>query len=443
MVIIGLLLILLLGYLIVNLLDFKFTLYEKMSTGFLISTGFSTFLWFLFTTIGFTFDLNMCLIVLTVSIFLFLILNIMLNKINFSNIAIPKINKNKFQLVVILLILVAVGSSLVANLYWPIRDWDALTLYDFRGKFFASENSISEVFKIHRYYLGYPLYTSLLHAFVYLLDTQGNPLFIYTLIYASFIVAFYFSLKRITNNRIALIFTFIIAFTFEIFDHSLLSYTNLPYSAFLLLGYLYFINYVKDTKLSSLILASLLIGLSGWIRSSDPFWIPALLLMIYESIKNKKFNHLAMFIAIILTIRLPWNYFVSEISKGYSVTSSNNFNLIFTTSISKYIDRLFLVIPYVWINVIKPQFSVYLMFVLTLLMYIPKPSSVLTITRLLILINLCVIIGGVYFYSIVYEKWQVIGNSVTRMSIFMTPLILIAVAITVSHKYSNLFSNEK
>jgi 4-amino-4-deoxy-L-arabinose transferase-like glycosyltransferase len=278
---------------------------------------------------------------------------------------------------------------------------------------------------------------------VYLLDTQGNPLFIYTLIYASFIVAFYFSLKRITNNRIALIFTFIIAFTFEIFDHSLLSYTNLPYSAFLLLGYLYFINYVKDTKLSSLILASLLIGLSGWIRSSDPFWIPALLLMIYESIKNKKFNHLAMFIAIILTIRLPWNYFVSEISKGYSVTSSNNFNLIFTTSISKYIDRLFLVIPYVWINVIKPQLSVYLMFVLTLLMYIPKPSRVLTITRLLILINLCVIIGGVYFYSIVYEKWQVIGNSVTRMSIFMTPLILIAVAITVSHKYSNLFSNEK
>lgn len=432
-----------LGYLIVNLIDLKFTIYEKLATGFLISTGLSTFLWFIFTSFGFTFDLKMCLNILTVLIIVFLILNIIFKNINSLKFPIFNFRVSNFQLIVTLLILIAVVSSLIANLYWPIRDWDALTLYDFRGKFFASENSISDVFKIHRYYLGYPLYTSLLHAFVYLLDVKGNPLFIYTLIYASFIVAFYFNLKRITSNKIALLFTFVIAFTFEIFDHSLLSYTNLPYSAFLLLGYLYFINYVKDTKLSSLVLASLLIGLSGWIRSSDPFWIPALLLMIYESIKNKKFNHLVMFIVIILTIRLPWSYFVSEISKGYSVTSSNNLNLIFTTSISKYIDRLFLVIPYVWINVIKPQLSIYLMFVLTLLMYIPKPSRVLTITRLLVLINLCVIIGGVYFYSIVYEKWQVIGNSVTRMSIFMTPLILIVVAITVSHKYSNLFSNEK
>lgn len=443
MIIIGVILIFVLGFLIINLIDSKVSLLEKIFTGFLISSGISTFSWFLISTIVNRFDLKITLLFMFFAILLFLILNLVFKKFEALFSRKPILRISRIQFAIITFILIAVVSSFLANSYWPVRDWDALTLYDFRGKFFASQNSIRSVFDIHRYYLGYPLYTSLLHSYVYLLNTNGNPLFMYTLIYVSFITITYSVLTRISSSKISLLFTFIIAFTFEIFDHSLLSYTNLPYSTFLIAGYLYFLNYIKDKKMSYLIIASVLIGLSGWIRNSDPFWIPPVLLMIYQSIKDRKIKHLLLFVTIILIIRLPWSAFTNEVSKNYLISSSNNLNLIFSTSIFKYIERLFLVIPYIWINVIKPQSAIYITFLLSLFMYIPKQNRVLSSIRSLVLTNLCVIMGGVYFYSIVYEKWQVIGNSVTRMSIFMTPLVLINIAITLFFKYSNFFSDEK
>ncbi len=428
MIYLGIFLILVLGILIVNLINPKTTLIEKVFSGFLISSGLISFLWFIAYLVGVTFNLSSTLAVLSIVLVVFAILNILFKRnINVDLSTLVKVKK--YELIIGTLIFLAFASSFLADIYWPIRDWDALTLYDFRGRFFASQNDISSVFDIHRYYLGYPLYTSIFHGFIYLLDDAGNPLFIYALIYISLIVVLYSILSRITNKTVAMIFSFVVAFTYEIFDHSLLAYTNLPYSSFLIIGYLYLLNYFTENNKTHLFMSALFIGLSGWVRSSDPFWIPPILLLIYEAVKSKKYKSFVTFVLTILFFRMTWSIYVSEISKNYAIISSNNIGLLFSTSLSKYIDRLFLVIPYIWVNVIKPQISVYILFGLSLLVYLPKPSKTVNAIKSLVLINLAVIFGGVYFYSIVYDKWQVIGNSVTRMSIFMTPLILIQLAI--------------
>ncbi len=428
MIYLGIFLILVLGFLIVNFINPKITLVEKVFSGFLISSGLISFLWFIVYLTGVTFNLSNTLSVLSIALVVFVILNVLFKRKIYLDIS-TLFKFKKYELIIGTLILLAFASSFLADIYWPIRDWDALTLYDFRGRFFASQNDISSVFDIHRYYLGYPLYTSIFHGFIYLIDDTGNPLFIYALIYISLIAVVHSVLSRITNKTVAMVFTFVIAFTYEIFDHSLLAYTNLPYSSFLIIGYLYLLQYFTENSKAHLFMSALFIGLSGWIRSSDPFWIPPILLLIYEAVKSRKYNSFVVFVLMILFFRVPWSIYVSEISKNYAITSSNNIGMLFSTSLTKYIDQLFLVIPYVWVNVIKPQLSVYILFALSLLVYLPKQSKTVNAIKSLVLINLAVIFGGVYFYSIVYDKWQVIGNSVTRMSIFMTPLILIQLAI--------------
>ena len=398
---------------------------EKICLGILIGSAIFTLFLFLANIAGYPINLTTGTIILACNVIisgLFLLFNKKLSK----NFIILKPNFGKFNQIskiFILIIFLLFVTSILLNVYWPVSGWDALTLYDFRGKFIAETGSIGNLFNIHRYYLSYPLYTSLVHTWIYLLGLN-NPSFFYSLVYISFVIIFFFNLARLTNRFYALIFTLMLSISSEIYQHSLLAYTNLTYIVFLVLGflYLYYWRVSKDNKY--LYLSALLLGLSGWVRSSDPFWVVPLIPVFYYLVKSNKLLLWLKYTIVILLFKVPWSLYVYFVSRNFTIKSSNEINKIFTLNLDQYITRFVLVTEFFYTNVLKPNWLIILLFLAGLLLIIKTKKYDLIFFSWLIIFSLLIIFGGTYFYSLIYEKWQLVGDSVARMSMFLIPLVL-------------------
>lgn len=411
---------------------------EKISLGFLLSTGVFSLLLFLANIGGYILNLT------TGSVILVILLLLSCFSLAFSrglrkNFFMWTFFAGKLKKVILICGLVIIAlfiSSLIYNIYWPVNGWDALTLYDFRGRFFAETGNIREVFSIHRYYLGYPLYTSLMHSWIYILGLS-NPSFFYSLLYIAFILTFYFNLARLTNSRYAIVFSTLLAFYFELFQNSLIAYTNLPYTVFIVLGFLYLLTWCETEEKKYLFLSALLVGISGWIRSSDPFWVVPLVITFYYLVKSGNFVLWLGYVLIVVLFRLPWSIFVNVVSKGYIVTTSNQFGNFLNYGFDGLISRFIKVVNYFFINVFKPNWAILMVFLAGLLIVFRSKNKLLKYLGSMIFLSLGIIFSGIYFYSLVYEKWQLVGNSVARMSMFLPPLIIFFAAVLLYQHLTN------
>lgn len=425
LVIIGLLLTVLFGLLITYVLSSRLHPVERLGLAYLLGIGLLTYLMFLSFLIGFKFTLINTLFILTLTIITLLVwarkipdkFRLEMKELFFW----PKFLFLEKILIFVLAILFIY--SLVNSLYWPVADWDALAIYDFRAKVFAATGSMTE--GINRgYFFGYPLLVSLADAWVYLLGGD-NPKFIYSLFYISFSFIFYGILRRLCSRRLALFSTVLLATTPSLFAHSMIVYTNLPYTVFLVTGGLYLYLWILKQNKEFLIFSALLMGLSTWTRSTEPFWLTNLIIVIGFSLVKKNYQAIFWYLLFFLLIQQPWRIYESQmIGQNYSTAGQ------ITSSISIMlknieINRIKQVIEYLYQNVISSWQPILTLFLLSLVLSGRRLfKSKIFIFLLIILINFLILLGGTYVLSINYSVWQKIPGSAERMSMFFIPLFL-------------------
>lgn len=393
---------------------------ERLALGFAIGAGISTFLWFFLSLLGFSITLFLLVLV---SCFSSLLGTFLTRSYPVATISFVRPARHGSPL--IYLILGVSALALIISAYSPVTAWDALTLYDFRGIVIAQSHSLRDI-EISSYYLSYPLFTSLVHAATYMLGGL-NPNFFYSLFYLSLLTIVYSRTKRLTNSLYASIAAIFVATSPFLFEHATISYTNLPYA-------LFFVGSVLYAPLS-LILSGILLALSVWTRTAEPFWILAILYQSYLSLKNKNYRDLALAILIFFSIKMSWSNYLASVyaAHGFAKGLAHSYNL--DTMVKMYVN-LPQVLHYFYEFILLPHLGLSGVIFASLITFIQqrKLRSILTPFLLLLFSLVGMVVGGIAIFSTYYASWYSIGGSATRMVIFLIPLIIVLGAQALYHQ---------
>lgn len=309
--------------------------------------------------------------------------------------------------------------AFIIGSYLPLTAWDSIALYDFRAHAIAITHSLADMTK-STYDMSYPLHISLLHSFVYMFggeSAQG----LHALFFGSLLAVVYERLRSWTNPKWAIIGTILIATSSELFDHATFAYTNLPYTTYLIAGLLYLLSPARR----ELIIGSVLIGISSWTRSAEPFWLLAWLLLIFQSFRFKDFRSLVLGSLALYGIRYGWTqYYNSVVSALLGEVPSLTTNL----SISGIVSIFPQLPSYYWylrLNVIDPYLGYWFLSIHMFIVWLKSRSPRLGLFILLQLATLGIVVAGVMLMSLYLTSWADIGTSARRMVLFVIPLSLV------------------
>jgi hypothetical protein len=297
-----------------------------------------------------------------------------------------------------------------------------MVLYDFRAKIFAQTGSMQDAIA-RGYFFGYPLLTSLIHTWSYLLGVS-NPQFYYGFLYTFLVINFFTNIKKLKVNRLLSLFiTALVAVSPRLFDHTQWAYTNLPYSIYIILGSIYLYWGIKNKDLGSFITSALLIGLSTWTRTAEPFWLSCLVMGIAFSLFIKKWLWPLIYITIFCSIMLPWRMFQSMFGDG----GVNVANQIVSTSVGAVTNFQFSIIrttlDFVMINVVNEYLGHFLLLAIILVVkFLIKSKN--WFFSFLILFDLCLTFAGTLIFVKDTSYWSEIPNSLTRMVMFIPVMVL-------------------
>lgn len=419
---------------------------EQLATGFIIGVGiFVAATFYLGIISNFFSPANFLLLAIGLTVLSYGIMS--LNKTQNVNITLPRKSSNLsgyykwFFISIWLTIIILLVSAFITNLYWPVQDWDALTLYDFRGRFFYLHHGIDRALYEFEpnYYLAYPFFTSLVHTWYYVLGSF-RPVTFYAILFGAFLLSFYYSLSKRTTPILGAIGTLLLTSTYDFYLHSMIAYTNLPYVIYLSLAIFYAMNTISEYSLGATIISGLLIGMSTWIRSDDPFWIIPLILIVYSSIKHRRFMGLFVFGLTLLSWRIPWSIYKSTQLAFYTSTPSTYPSVVdaLLTFSHTWLSHLIKVSVFLYEKIIVLYKDYLLFFVFSCyITFMSKIKSTWPI-KITIALSLIILYGGTYALSFIYPKWDLVGSSVQRMMLFMIPLIIYDVLLTLHHYFAEM-----
>jgi len=405
---------------------------EKIGVGILVATYSITFFAFLlysyfavrYTLINLIILILVVLSITSIPFFLSLKKNNIKFKINLDLLSnqlkslIPKYD----VLFLIFLVSIPVTFTCIQNIHWPVVDWDAVALYDYRAKVFSISGGMEDGIS-RGYFLHYPLYTSLLHTFSYLFNLETVRTW-YSIIYIATLFIFYELLKRNVSTKRALIGVFLLAISPRIFQHSQMTYTNFPHAVYLSLGYIYLCEWFKKGEKLDIFIGGLLVAGSMWIRLTEPLWLPTLLIILVGIWKRKSQWKISLFtILLILFLRQPWTSFVKlhdqlDISNPLQI----GVGLQLPTNPNDYLIR-FKEVSYFFFSSVYPLFSQYvpsLVIASLYALYKEKWHEVFEYLNFLLLVLF--IFSGIFLFSFQFNGWKDIPDSAARMSMFLLPL---------------------
>ena len=354
-----------LGYNFCILLNIRHII-EKWGLSWLFGLGWGTMIWFLFYLVGnISFSLVSLFTSLVSSNILFWGLaictrkNVLLDSIH--SLQLFKIQhtldfwrrQNSFIKICTSIIIVFGILILIQDIFWPVTHWDALALYDFRAKVMVATGSLNSGVQLG-YFFQYPLFTSMLHATIYF-TSLGIAKIYYFILYQAFLAVFYSTLRKKTTKEMSIIGTLIMATSPIPFYHSFMAYTNLPYIIYACLGLIYLWLWFDNLLVKHLLIGSMLLGLSTWVRISEPFYYLGLLIIIFGTIKSlyiKKNLKLTFFTSLIGVLfiyftRYPWDYLITSLFNENLATPLSVFSLI-SWDISNVSQRIIDVAIYLW-----------------------------------------------------------------------------------------------
>lgn len=408
---------------------------ERLGLSFLMGIGLTTFAWFLLYLFVGQFDL----LTLTVSGFFLASISLIINRIlgfRLQKLVIPKLGRIERWLAGILIFLL-VQTFLIGS-YNPISGWDAIALYDFRGRTIALNHSLQDLTD-DSYYTSYPLMTSLAHAAVYMLggeSAQG----LHSLLLIAFIAVVYGRLQSWTNARFALLGALFIVLNEEIFQHATVAYVNLAYVVFLVSSILYAVSPTKKGGAGGyLFVGAILAGLTTWIRSDVPFWLIPLALIMIQGLKTRAIVIATCSSLTAYLMRHTWLNFYNEILNSLKLTNERLANPITVNALkqfSQYIPdsstisliegNAPVLVEYLYQYLFAPYRGFWLLVLLMLLVLGKTKNFRLGLIVLALLMSAGMAVMGVMLFSVSYSTWDLLGGSARRMMLFIVPLSLLA-----------------
>jgi hypothetical protein len=342
--------------------------------------------------------------------------------------SIAKIKFSALEKIMFTVILFLIATSFINTLYWPVHIWDSLTLYDIRGKVFAQTGFMKDAW-FASYYWGYPLLTSLAHTIVYICGGL-YPQFLYSLFYLSLGLGFYGGLREFASRKISMFSLITLLVTQPLFYHSLISYTNLPYTVYLFLAAIFLYLWDKKNEKGYLVLSALLAGLSTWTRSVEPFWAGLLLVAALVSIYRKKVWNILIYSAVFLPIREVWILFQRTLSvpaitaSKVSPTQPSMLSALF--DYKRWIE----IFTFLAKNIIIPWGMVFATFALSaIFIFLIRKQKKHFLIYLIALIFLGVLIGGIFMFSLSFKGALNLGESAERLSMLFYPLFIYCIAV--------------
>lgn len=426
------------GVLLSNLLIDSEHKIEKLTLGFLLNLGIFTFLWFATNSLGIAYTKYSALAVLVILFILFASFNLSLkmsSRFEILKIKVSDFGKfNILEKIILTLIGLLIASSFVNNLYWPVKAWDSLALYDFRSIVFTKTGFMTQGIELG-YFFQYPLFTSLFHTWARV-NGINNPMFFYSLLYLSLLSSFYFSLRKGINKTLSLFWTFVVGTLPLIFEHSSIAYTNLPYSIAIILSIIYFDRYIKHNSRGLALASSLLLSISMWTRYTEPFWMGILFFVSIYLLYRKKIVLLASYLLLFFVSKYLWVNYLSSIGLNDFSTANAPIDIVgIVRSIS--IGRIYEITKFINTNIFLSWGAILPIFLLVLIRNIyakSKNSNLLLGLHLLVL--LAILLGGTYLFSFVFSGWSDIPDSATRMAMFFPPLFIYYIGLeTANLKY--------
>jgi len=326
-------------------------------------------------------------------------------------------------------------SHLLITSYWPVYAWDALTVYDLRARLIVDKGSIQEGLMTKKQFsehgLGLPPFTSLAHTWIYLWGID-NPKFLYSLLFASFLIIFYYSLRQHCNVLCSLTFTLLLASSPVIFAGASTAYTNFPFAFYFAGGVLYLYRWMYRRIQGGLTLAGLFVGLSSWVRAeSHAFFLAIFLILTVYCLLRKKYFAPLWFGLLCLPIEPLWRRYVihvlgSEPSGGFGgvraaakILSSQPVDWTRLAAVLDFLREAF-----------RGHYTiVLLLFAVAVLLHL-KNLKEHGYLFLLVISNIGLFIAGSYVFSIAHSNWRGIPDSANRLFMFILPLALCYAALT-------------
>lgn len=452
MIILGLVGIITFGFLIADILLPRNHLLEKLSLGYLLGLGIFTFALFLANLTGLPYKLIPASLILLLLNLTGLTVNLLSKQrqkeSNFSfmqTLQKPWIWRISFKNITPLeaafigIIAFLLISSFISDIYWPVKTWDALAVYDFRAKSFLATGFMEDAIA-RGYFSKYPLLTSLSHTWLYLLD-YPNPMIIYFLLYLGGVLILYFSLRRYLSRVFSLFFTTLFASSTPIFYHSQIAYTNLPYTVYSSISFFYLYHWLKSGKANLAYISASMIALSTWARYQEPFWVPILLIIIIKGILSRKWLTAGLALSVFIIIYTAWSVFIQLNLGSSSLVVNQNIGLLNTIFMNLDPGRMTEVLAYLWTYIINPNLFLLLVFIFTVPFMLKRewPEKLI---GLVIVINLATILAGTLVFSVERDSWSQIGGSAQRMSMFLIPYLIFYIAMILVRKIERFKENK-
>lgn len=394
---------------------------ERIAVSFLIGIGTVTLTWFLLYRTGLPLDLQSYLLAAGVVGTGGLLVG--KRKGQSGSIKAKKVCTKAEKILLGIMTGLAVIHFAITN-YTPISAWDSVALYDSAARIIAFSHSLKDLTEAS-YYMSYPLMVSLAHAAVYLFggyNAQG----LHSLILFSLTAVIYGRVRDWSGNRYALAASFLVLSNYSMYYYSSFAYTNIPYTAFFVGGILYILSAVPgNSRLRHLFLGSLLIGLSTWIRSTEPFWMIGALLIVWQAVRGRRIKEALAPLSIILLIRYAWSSFQKIVFASLPPSEPRPIALS-AQSLEKIEASAPELVNYLQHNIVMPYLALWLLIVpIGMAVYVARGTRLKQLFILSLLV-FCMAIVGVVVFSTYYATWNSIGDSATRMILFIIPLGIIA-----------------
>jgi len=418
--------------------------FERIFLGFGVGTGFLAFV----TTIILLYSDLSTLPLITIIIISYLILAPMLLKRQkrWKDMLLPKLDIPKLPPGLLKKLLITISVSIIvltsvvvitSLLVWPVHAWDALTLYDFRARLFALGKGFEDLSNLsRRYYFSYPLLTTSLHTSIYLDGLIDNAKVIYVLYYIGFIYLFYKFLRRNNVDLIyALISTAILVMNPLIFRVSKIAYSNLPHLFYLTSSTYIFYDWLKKKNKLLLLLSSMLLSISIFVRVAERLYLPALsfvfLLLLLRKIKIKE---LIIYSLPVFVMGRIWNSVLisQKIAEAEGVETTNE---VLSLGISGFSITRLLEVTKFYVDAISEEYIYFLLFLIVcIILKLMQDKFKIDIANYylayLVIATLGLLFVGNYFISFSYPTWRSISYSLQRSALVVVPLTLAFYAVT-------------
>jgi len=456
MQILGLLLPILLGLTICWLIIPHMTIPARLALAYSLGFGFLTLAMFFLNVIGLKFSLLNTTVLVSVIIGVLLVFvrkrkwlelcsTLKVNPL--TRIKQFIISLSAFEKVLVGLLLFLLFSHLVITVYWPVFRSDSLTLYDLRAKFLFAEQSFpgavagfeNQLVNMNwtRPVFSHAPMTSLVHTWLYLCGWASPKLF-YSLLFISLAILFYYFLSGYVPRYHALLFTLVLVTIPFSYVYSTTSYPHFAFTFYFSVGTFFLYRWIRVQKISYLLLAGVLLGLSAWVRQvTGIFFLGYLLIALYFGFSRRRFFAPLLFAACYFSIASLWNIYcqnVLHLTGGIAPPISEGLSYLLTIGRFLNLTKWKNVLDWLW-NVALVGFRVvHYLLLLTIILYVTRVWKH-RFLFLIILSNLVLFLVAVYIASLGREEWSHI-SSIQRLYIMFLPIIWYFIAlITAESRY--------